>query len=152
MPKGGARTRSGPSPDPHALRRERDEGEWKVLPATGRPGAPPPWPLGGKQTARERTLWSQLWALPQAVMWERQSQSLEVALYARRLSEAETPGSAVSLSTLVRQMADSLGLTTPGLRANRWRIDSPADEPASSGPAPRRQARERFKVVAGGGG
>lgn len=153
MASGGARARSGPAPDPNALRRERDAGEWTTLPAEGREGATPDWPLT-EPTEREAGLWERLWRMPQALMWERYGQEIEVALYVRRLSEAEVLESKVNLSTLVRQMADSLGLTTPGLRANRWKIarDEVADrrevrEPAPSGPKGRRGARDRFKVV-----
>lgn len=153
MAKGGARARSGPAPDPNALRRERDAGEWTILPAEGRQGALPNWPLT-ELSVREAELWSELWRKPQALMWERYGQELEVALYARRLAEAEEPGSFVNLSTLVRQMSDSLGLTTPGMRANRWRITAEeAPRPAvSSRRAPARQsARSRLKVVPGDG-
>ncbi|MEU9436589.1 hypothetical protein [Streptomyces sp. NPDC048252] len=103
-------------------------------------------------------LWVKMWAKPQALMWERYGQELEVALYVRRLVEAEKPESAVVLSTLVRQMADSLGLTTPGMRGNRWRIDRPAEEdetpagtrvPPAIAPA---SARARLRAVAGGSG
>lgn len=47
MPKGGARVNSGPAPDPDALRRDRasDKAGWKILPADGRKGAVPAWPL-----------------------------------------------------------------------------------------------------------
>jgi hypothetical protein len=90
-------------------------------------------------------------------MWERYGQEFEVALYVRRFSEAEAMESRVNLSTLVRQMADSLGLTTPGMRANRWRIaqDEVAERRENAGaakPAGKRTARDRFKVVAGDGG
>lgn len=151
MAKGGARARSGPAPDPGALRRERDAGEWKILPAEGRSGATPKWPLTG-QTERETELWERLWRMPQAVMWERYGQDIEVALYVRRLAEAEEPEAAVTLNTLVRQMADSLGLTTPGMRAARWRIDAGTDEaprPVAGPAAGRVSARSRFKVVPG---
>jgi hypothetical protein len=152
MAKGGARSRSGPAPDPNALRRERDAGEWTILPVEGREGATPDWPLT-EQTVREAGLWEKLWRKPQALMWERYGQELEVALYVRRLSEAEALDSPVNLSTLVRQMADSLGLTTPGLRANRWRIaqDEMAErrqDRTAAGPASARSStRARFKVV-----
>ena len=150
MPKGGARTRSGPAPDPAALRRERDVGEWTILPVEGRQGATPAWPLTA-QTIREADLWEGLWGKPQALMWERYGQEVEVALYVRRLAEAEELGSAVVLSTLVRQLSDSLGLTTPGMRANRWRIAA-EETPAAAGP--RRMggssARSRLTVVLGG--
>lgn len=154
MPKGGARTRSGPAPDPEAFRRERDAGEWTILPAEGREGATPDWPLTGG-TDRELDLWERLWHKPQALMWERYDQHLEVALYVRRLTEAEKPDSSVNLSTLVRQMADSLGLTTPGMRGNRWRIDradAANEQPASVTSLAPSSARARLKAVAGGSG
>jgi hypothetical protein len=153
MPSGGARSRSGPAPDPTALRRDRDSGEWANLPADGRQGATPEWPLT-EQTIREADLWETLWHKPQAVMWEKLGQELEVALYVRRFTEAELLDSAVNLSTLVRQMGDSLGLTTPGLRANRWRITAgdAQQREAAGQPAGRVSARSRLKVVPGDGG
>jgi hypothetical protein len=113
----------------------------------------PDWPFE-EQSVREAVLWERLWRMPQALMWERYGQELEVALYVRRLAEAEKPDSAVVLSTLVRQMADSLGLTTPGLRGNRWRIS--AEEPVQPRPTGRQRAarsssRSRLKVVSGDG-
>lgn len=150
MPKGGARARSGPAPDPNALRRERDQGEWTILPAAGREGDAPVWPLAG-QSDREAELWARLWTKPQALMWERLGQELEVALYVRNFALVELPGSPVNLGTLVRQQQDSLGLTTPGLRANRWRIDredapTPAARPGTVTPL-RPSARDRMKAV-----
>lgn len=150
MTKGGARARSGPPPDPTALRRERDKGDWVMLPAAGRQGDAPVWPLTG-HTEREAQLWADLWRKPQALMWERNGQELEVALLVRNLALVEDPRSPVNLGTLVRQQMDSLGLTTPGLRSNRWRIV--AAVPAEAVPAPGRTAptrpssRSRFKVV-----
>ena len=49
MAKGGARANSGPPPEADALRRDRpsDRAGWKVLPAAGRAGDPPEWPLTG---------------------------------------------------------------------------------------------------------
>jgi hypothetical protein len=96
--------------------------------------------------------------MPQAHMWERCSQYIEVALYVRRLAEAEKPEAFVNLGTLVRQMADSLGLTMPGMRSNRWRIDRPTDEdeaPAEPSAAPviaPDSARARLRAVSGGSG
>lgn len=82
-------------------------------------------------------------------MWERYGQEFEVALYVRRFSEAEELEARVNLSTLVRQMADSLGLTTPGMRANRWRInrddDTPA-QPSTGGGTPAAPARTSSKA------
>lgn len=150
MTSGGARVRSGPAPDPNALRRERDSGEWTTLPADGRDGSAPQWPLSGG-SPRELELWARLWAMPQALMWERYGQELEVALYVRQLERFERPKSPIILGTLVRQLADSLGLTTPGMRANRWRIER-VDEPATKAPVVpmRPSARDRLKAVRGG--
>ncbi|MFE7315652.1 hypothetical protein ACFU7T_21610 [Streptomyces sp. NPDC057555] len=150
MASGGARARSGPAPDPAALRRDRDGDQWAVLPTAGRPGSAPAWPLT-EPSGRELQLWDVLWKRPQAVMWERLGLELEVAMYARRFAEAEQPESRVNLSTLVRQLSDSLGLTVPGMRANRWRIEAGAEEaPASPRPPARASARSRLKVVADG--
>lgn len=152
MPSGGARVRSGPPPDPTALRRERDAGEWTELPAEGRLTDPPEWPLSG-QSPRERELWARLWCMPQALMWERYGQELEVALYVRQLERFERPKSPILLGTLVRQMADSLGLTTPGIRANRWKIMRDEEpRPTGTTTAARASSRSRLKVVPSGDG
>lgn len=149
MPKGG-HTRSGPAPDPSAQVRERDEGEWVVLPREGRKGKAPRWPLDGGMTPREKSLWKRMWQKPQAVMWERLSLIEEVATYVRRFTEAEQRGAPVAVGTLVRQMSDSLGLTTPGLRMNRWKIEAQLEREAevvSTAPS----MRDRLKVVGDGG-
>lgn len=146
MPKGGARVRSSVPPDPNALQRDRDAGEWVTLPAEGRLGDPPAWPLP-KPTARERRLWAEHWCLPQAVQWERLGQQHLVGIYVRRLVEAEERGSPVAVSTLVRQLADSLGLTTPGMRSNRWRIEGTADAIGDRRERRAPSARSRLRVV-----
>jgi len=151
MPSGGARTRSGPAPDPNAFRREHDGSEWVALPAAGRSGAAPEWPLLG-HSDREAEIWVELWAKPQAVMWEHNDQRYEVALYVRNLTIVELPGSPVNLATLLRQQADSLGLTVPGLRANRLRISGnvASPQPKEAAGAVKRSSRARLKVVGGG--
>lgn len=147
MAKGGARARSGPAPDPDALRRERDAGEWFELPAAGRDGDPPDWPLE-RPTAREIELWAEEWKRPQALMWERNGQALEVALYVRAVVDAESPRASTASRTLVRQLMDSLGITVPGMRANRWKIVTEA--PPAKRAAPRSRAKARLQVVQGG--
>lgn len=151
MAKGGARARSGPPPDPNALRRDRpSDGEWVSLPAEGRDGPPPEWPLE-QQTDREAVLWELFWSLPQAVMWERHRQEHFVALYVRRAAEAERRDAPTALTTLVKQMSEDLGISTGGLHRNRWRIE---DAEPVSGPVRSRSGagsvKDRFKVVDGG--
>ncbi|PZF98247.1 hypothetical protein [Micromonospora deserti] len=158
MGSGGARARSGPAPDPEALRRERgsDPG-WHVLPITGRPGPAPVWPLT-EASERELKLWGVLWAKPQATRWEVLGQELEVALYVRRFVEAERPGASTSATVVVRQLGEALGLTIPGLLRNRWQIGggpgtaaaagAPAT-PAGGGARPASSPKGRLTVVRG---
>ncbi|MCX5066917.1 hypothetical protein OOJ91_13780 [Micromonospora lupini] len=136
MGSGGARARSGPAPDPEALRRERgsDPG-WHVLPITGRPGPAPEWPLT-EATDRELQLWVVLWAKPQATRWEVLGQELEVALYVRRFAAAERPDASSSAVVVVRQLGEALGLTIPGLLRNRWQIGGGPGTAAPAIPAP----------------
>lgn len=147
MTSGGARGISGPAPDPNALRRDRDGGGWITLPAAGRAEPAPEWPLS-RPTARETALWTSEWRRPQAVMWERNGQEVEVAMYVRSLATAEKREATVAARTLVRQQQEALGLSLPGLARNRWKI-GPGDQPATA-PAP--AIRSRLKVVAGGAG
>lgn len=152
MPSGGARVRSGPAPDPNALRRERDADDWVVLSPDGRVGRPPAWPLPTKASATELAFWRKLWKLPQAIEWERNQTFIEVGLYVRRVLEAQEHDSPAALSTLARQMGDSLGLTTVGMRANRWKIErTPVEAEEAKPEGERASARDRFRVVNGDG-
>lgn len=136
MTSGGARARSGPPPDPGALRRDRkDDAGWVVLPLTGRPGDPPEWPLP-EQTDREVHHWARLWKLPQATEWERLELFVEVALYVRRLCECELPGANAALGNHVIRLSEALGLTTAGLRVNRWHIGTSRSATATAEASP----------------
>lgn len=151
MPSGGARATSGPPPDPGALSRGRrgDIAGWTTLPAEGRSGRPPRWPLAG-QSDREKVLWRELWKRPQAVMWERLDQRYEVALFARNLERAEQVNASVELQKVVRQYLDSLGLSVAGMLRNRWRLAEPvtaAPAQAATPAAARSSARSRLTVV-----
>lgn len=149
MAKGGARARSGPAPDPNALRRERDGDQWRDLPADGREGEPPEWPLS-KPSATESDLWVRLWSMPQAVVWEEQRQQLQVALYCRRFVEASAPKSSTALSTLVKQLAEDLGLSLTGMARNQWRIGDGGKAVSKTQPR-RSSSKAKLKVVAGDG-
>lgn len=138
MPRGGARVNSGPPPDPNALRRDRKEDKqgWTLLPAGGRPGDAPSWPLvelshdGESDDAalhavalqeRELEIWAKVWATPQAVVWERLGWLLEVALYVRLLAAAERSADTKSLAE-ARMWSDRLGLNPAAMLRNRWKI------------------------------
>lgn len=172
MASGGARSRSGPAPDPQALRRDRaDDAGWTTLPAEGRPGRAPKWPLLGadahsivvsddesglvteivpahahERHKREIALWRAEWKRPQAVQWEANGQETEVAMYVRALAAAERGDAPTAVRTLVKQHQEALGISLPGLQRNRWRIAKAAtQETAAAAPQ-----RARFKVVQGG--
>lgn len=146
----GGHSQSGPARDPNALRRERDSGTWVHLPALGRPGDPPPWPLS-RQSGRERTLWTAEWTRPQAVMWEANGQAVEVAIYVRTLALAEHVKAPVAARTLLRQQMEALGISVPGLARNRWVIEL-AEEPRPqvASDAEPVSVRDRLRVVGGG--
>lgn len=152
MPSGGARARSGPAPDPNALRRDRkSDGEWLTLPSEGRAGDAPAWPLE-LESRRELELWAELWSRPVAVLWERDRQFEYVALYVRTFVEAEERGASAAYRTLVRQMAGELLLTIPAMHAARVRIavDEVADKREPE--VKRSTARDRMRVVDSGDG
>lgn len=158
MSSGGARGRSGPAPDPNAIRRNRpeDEAGWVTLPAAY-PGPVPEWPLSIAASPQEAAHWQKVWAKPQADQWAKNGLEVEVALYVRSLAEAEIPGAAANLRNLVKQLQENLGLSYVGLHRWRWKIANapPADAPAASHAAtattrPARttpSARDRFRIV-----
>lgn len=150
MPRGGARPQSGPAPDPNALRRDRpsDRADWVTLPHEGRPDPAPMFPLT-EPTEREYEVWDEMWAKPQAVMWEALGQEWEVAFFIRKLVEAERPKASVELRKSIRQDLDSLGLSVQGMLRNRWRIASAAepDAPVRPSDSKRKSARDRLRAV-----
>ena len=150
MPPGNTGHRAGPPPDPHALRRERasDAATWEHLPASGRTGPVPEWPLS-RASARERRLWEREWRRPQAIVWERHGQAEEVALYVRALVAAERSNASAAERSLVVRLMDSLGISANGLARNRWIIgEAPvARQRASTGEVV--DIRERFRAVNG---
>ncbi|MET8982128.1 hypothetical protein ABZX85_41750 [Streptomyces sp. NPDC004539] len=183
----------GPAPKPNARRRNATVAMVE-LPAAGRGGEPPAWPLLGdialqtQRDAAQRTadelelsladpdltgrrratvqrkadatreaaailtgqltsqeqveaeLWKQLWALPQAVEWERAGWLREVAQYVRWKARAEQGD--LDASKEARQLGDRLGLTPLAMLRLRWKVVS-ADEDE-------RTARPRRRPVSGG--
>ena len=136
----------GPAPDPDALRLKRrptQAGQWVTLPAEGRDGEPPLWPLPDP-TDREAELWAECWSLPQAVEWERLRLGPSVALYCRLFAQVES--GEVRAAVELRHLRGELGLSAPGLARLNWKLDAAA--PAQAAPArPRRRTRTRLQLV-----
>lgn len=153
MPSGGSRARSGPAPDPNALRRERPgDAGWTTLPPR-REGVAPVWPLPD-QSAREEQLWARFWAKPQAAIWERDALDEQVAIFVRTFAGAELVDSSVALRTLLRQLAGELLLTTPAMYAARVKIGADAVPVAPGVPvraAKASRSKSRLRVVAADG-
>lgn len=154
MPKGGARSRSGPPPDPNALRRLRkDDAEWTTLPAEGRTAPAPDWPLT-EATGRELVLWERWWRKPEALIWEVDDSTDYVALTVRMFAEAEVEKASAENRKTVRMMMADLYLTRDAKDRARIRIAADEVTPRREEQAPpkRSSARDRMKVVSGGGG
>lgn len=116
------------------------------LPAAGRPGKPPKWPLPGRMLAGELDAWRSAWATPQAAEWERLGWDRMIARYVRILVESEQPEATAATRGEVRQLEDRLGLSPMSMLRLRWSIvDADADD-VSVSPA-KTSARERLRVV-----
>lgn len=162
------------------------------LPAEGRKGAPPAWPLPPDQRLRatvdyaeteaalieadlahvddvderrklrsewrraaarvevarndlliseksELALWKVLWALPQAVAWERLSYLNEVAQYVRWKTRAEL--GELQASKESRLVGDRLGLTPASMLHLRWEIVKDELGEKRDGPEPAKPRR-----------
>lgn len=111
-----------------------------ALPATGRSGPPPKWPLSG----RPPNVWSELWSLPQAVAWERLSLQRIVARYALKLLKSEKADAAASLCAEVRQMEDRLGLSAMAMLRLGWTVEDVSPTLATPGTV---TAIDRYKAM-----
>lgn len=112
----------GPPPKSPDQRRRRNAGPTLTkLPAAGREGPPPPWPLS-KATVAEVKFWAEAWATPQAVAWEKLGWARTVARYVRLAVQAEKPKAPATICSEARQMEDRLGLTPMSLLRLQWTI------------------------------
>lgn len=150
MPSGGARARSGPAPDPNAVRRRDhvDPKGWVVLPVEGRKGVVPVFPLRDGSSV-ELELWGELWLKPQAVMWEKLGLRFQVAAYVRAFLESVEPEASAGIKTAVIRMEGELGISLPGMAALRWRLSEDELELKRSEPSKPvvSSARDRLKAL-----
>lgn len=172
MTSGGTRARSGPAPDPNALRRDRkDDKAWINLPTV--PLAEiPTYPLEkipvyyeyfvDKQKVRELdegpteqrwdselALWADLWSKPQAHMWSALGLRWQVAAYVRSYIESVGPESNAGLKTATLRMEAELGLSTVGMNSLRWATaaDEVAEQRDEVKSPSRQSARDRLKAM-----
>lgn len=142
---------SGPPPSPTSRRQSGNQAHtWTDLPANGYDGDVPAWPLPDG-TSREAELWDSLWRTPQAAVWAQLCWTVDVALYARVLTVAESGD--MKAITEARLRSVELGLTPTGMLKNRWRIKT--DDVAAKRTektATKTKARRRLKVADNAGG
>lgn len=154
MGRGGARSRSGPPPDPNSRTSERRGYVLTALPNEGYDGEAPDFPLmtftvlrwetedkrrfqvvdtEATEAFREREteLWEQAWTYPQACAW-----SLEpwrwnaVAMWVRTQVVCESSEATAADKGSIHQFATQIGMTPAGLKENGWAI-----APVQVGPA-----------------
>lgn len=92
-------------------------------------------------------MWADLWALPQAVEWERGHHVLFVARYAQLLEVAEQPGASAALLNECRQMEDRLGLTPLAMHRLNWKVVDDGEVVAPPSSRPGGSARDRLRIV-----
>lgn len=123
MTRGGARARSGPAPDPMALKRERDKETWTRLPKEGCALDVPDFPIEfGQLNDEERVAWERLWRSPQAIVWHRDGMIDIVCSYLRALMSATKRNPGPGVLTALRMYSAELLLSTSALRRERFYI------------------------------
>lgn len=151
MPRGGARTQSGPPPDPNSRRQQTkaQRDGWLDLPSEGRQGDMPAWPLATSSDA-ELDYYAELWASPQAAAWESLRIPARVVANYVRYSVLAEDGDAKA-ATEARQCEDRLGLNPAAMLRNRWRVrvDDLAEKRETAPTEPPK--RRRTLKVAGSG-
>ena len=134
----------GPAPKASVVRRNPRVGP-VLLPAKGRKGAPPDWPLPRPLSGSEGVAWQRLWASPQAVAWENLGWTHTVARYCRMLVASDAEDAPITLCAEVRQLEDRLGLNPLSMRRLMWQIAP--DEVAEKREGAAVSARERLRAV-----
>lgn len=161
MARGGARNRSGPTPDPNSGRSDRRGYKVTALPAQGYDGPVPPWPLSSDGDAhwRELEVWADLWRTPQACAWSLPSESWRVrtvAMYCRVLVRCEAPNASPPLLGQLHRFADQIGMTTAGLAEMGWavavdEVGAKRAEREDEAPAAKASSsRDRMRLASGG--
>jgi hypothetical protein len=122
MPRGGARNRSGPPPDPKSGRSDRRGFRLDALPAEGHRGEAPNFPLPNA-VSRELELWEWAWRTPQAAAWNREPWRWQmVGMWVRTMVVCESHEATAADKNSLHRFADQIGMTPAGLKENGWKI------------------------------
>lgn len=157
MPRGGARSKSGPAPKLDSGRSDRRGLKVTTLPATGCRRKPPTFPMASptqmeafaevdpnvlaELEAIEERIWTDTWKLPQAVAWHAEPwRKYVVAQWTRAAAICETPLAKAADRTSMLRLQEEIGLTATGLARNGWTIGTP--EPKDAKPTTTRTRRK----------
>lgn len=125
----------GPPPKKNARRRNARP-DWVKLPAGGRTGDPPAFPIAppvdtNPETGETRqaehpegldALWAELWSSPQAVQWDALGWTRVVARYALLVLASERPRASGKTLEEVRHLEDRLGLSPMAMKRLQWEV------------------------------
>lgn len=166
----------GPSKDPNALNRQKDNFTLRQLPRTPYAGPVPRFPLpqarvlqvttvGSRswkefspeataaRNKREAELWAWAWSLPQAHVWaEDDWRLMDIAMWVRTQAVCESESASAGDRNSLHRFAMKIGLGPDGLKENGWSIarDEVAAQRAEA-PEPESpragSAKARLKVV-----
>ena len=156
MPYGSPRPGGGRMPDPSSESFQKRAAGLFALPASGYKRPHPKFPLprfsvmqvivdedgrryrqvdqeaSDEWNAREKTVWDELWRLPQGFAWSRPPYKYlqkTVALYVRQYVLCESSDAKAADRTTLCRYADTIGLTPQGLRLNGWIIVDDTEKP-----------------------
>lgn len=119
-----------------------------LLPAGGRKGPTPKWPIEPPADAEEKAHWARLWRKPQAVVWEQQELHEVVARYCRIAVAATKRDAYASVMAQASSLEDRLGLTPRAMRMLLWQIAP--DEVADKRDEKTEPVRARLRAVENG--
>lgn len=122
----------GPTPNPNARRRNARP-DWRTLPASGRDGEAPEWPIGRAPSQAALALWTDLWKTPQAEAWESLGWTRVVARYTKLVLLSESSKASAHMLGEVRQLEDRLGLTPMAMKRLQWEIEAAPASDESAG-------------------
>lgn len=146
--RGGARSNSGPPPDPNSARSDQRGYRLSALPPEGYQGKIPRWPLPVRTleseaetkrvAARERAMWRWAWRTPQAWAWARPTEAWRmpaIAMWVRTYVICEGAGATAADKSSLHRFADQIGFTDAGLRMMGWAVAAPVVDDEDEEPA-----------------
>lgn len=112
-----------PKPPDQRRRRNKDQGQWQLLPSEGRHGRPPDLPTRRPAWLKAtRAWWKTIWASPMATVWL----PADVPALVRLATLVELVGRGEASTVLLwemRQIEDRFGLSPRSRRALQWEVE-----------------------------